>query len=689
MLGQPREEFLEAADLDLGENSLRKAENIRIKATRTIAQRYGTEYLREVIAYTQHFEIRPADGLTYALEINSLGQLQVLDQSASVIWSTTIGILSPDEQNSLWVAPFGYQTVIGTSDRLLVLTYSGGTFSVGALTFDAAPGNELAQPYWSFVQGLTLTPSALTGSITVTASAALFSAAWVGMRIRYANREILITGYTSPTVVSGTVLSQLPPTYILTLSTTSGFSVGDVIVGLTTDFQGLIVGVAGLDISVITLNFFDGPDVAEKLTSPSGSATVSAKTTTTPAPSPIWDEPLVSPVRGYPRSGVSAGGRLFLCDFPEAPDAIACSSVRSITDFRVGDEDDDAIARAIGDNRPRLLHVANAGDILIFADRGCYLISLKDGTALTPSSFNPLLFDARGCSTARPAVVDNGVVFIEASGKAIAAATLSGNIYMKWSVRTLSTFHAQLFSDPVSVCGPPADCVLEDKHLFVINSDGTMVAMSWVDSFDAESVGFVPWTTAGNYARAVPMFGGYWFLVNRMLGAPAVSRALVEKLSQTAIMDCETDASSGIFTKTVMHLAGDGWYAGEIEVIGISIPEVASYPVDARVGFNFVSKVMPWPKRMIQHPKAGLLPCRVIRVSAATLSTGVFQIRCNNSTRDFNGYFFGDDLSEPAANRTKICRASVVGRRVYPEIEFIKPYPSQMQILAITQEVSY
>jgi hypothetical protein len=685
ILGQPREEFLEAADLDLADNSLRLGENVRIKATRTVAQRHGTEFLKTASASAKVFEIRPADGLTYGLEITTLGQVRVLDDDAATVWSGAMSALTTEEIASLWVEGFSDLTVIGTSARLRTLTYSGGTFTLGNYTFDAAPGDELAQPYWAYTTGISLTPSANTGAITVTASAALFSAAWIGMRIRYLRREILITAYTSPTQVSGTVQSQLPPTFRLTLSTTAGFKVGDTVVGQTTDYRGYIIAVSGLDIDVLTLDFFDGPDAAEKISAPSGSATLTAKATIAAGASPIWDEPLISPVRGYPRSGAGVSGRLVLCDFPAAPDAVAISSARSITDFRVGDEDDDAIARAFGDNRPRFLHVVNAGDILLFADKGCYLINLRDGTLLSPATVNVIAFDARGATSARPAKVDGGVVFIEAGGSALAAATLSGDFYSKWRVRTLSTYHDQLFAGPLSLAGPPPNCTLDDKYLFVVNADGGMTVMSWVDSFDVESVGFVPWTTDGDYKAAVPIFGGYWFQTSR------VGLTLWERLASNAIMDCEMPAATvnSNFNKKIMHVAGDRWYAGTTEVDGGTIPELADLPADAKVGFNFVSRVMQWPKKQIQHPKAGLLECRVIRFAASVLSTGPVQIRANAITQNFGGYSFGDDLSEPAPEMTKIIRVSVVGRRVHPELEIIKPYPGRMQILSMTQEVSY
>jgi hypothetical protein len=687
VLGQPREEFLEAVDLDLSDNSLRKAENVRIKATRTIAERHGTEYVTAVAPFTKAWEIHPQDGVVAALLISKT-TLAVLDPATgAVVYGQPISTLTDTEYEHLWVEPFGFETVIGTEDRLQVLRWTGSTYTLTDFAFDAAPGSELAQPYWAFTTGITLTPSAVTGSVTVTASAALFSAAWVGMRIRYLNREILITAFTSATQVTGTVQSQLPPTFQLTLSTTTGFKVGDTVVGQTTDYRGYIIAVAATTIDVLTIDFFDGPDAAEKISAPSGTATLTSKAVISPGASPIWDEPLISPVRGYPRSGASAAGRLVLCDFAAAPDVIALSSSRSIMDFRVGDEDDDAIARAIGDNRPRLLHVVNVGDMIILADRGLYLISLRDGTILSPATFAPTSFDARGSTGARPAKVDDGVVFVEAGGSAIAVARLTGEVYKKWAVRTLSTFHDHLFTGPIALCGPPANCILDDKYLFVANGDGTLVAMSWTDNFDMDNVGFVKWTSPNcAWIWIAPIAGQYFLIGTRSFAVT------LERLSATAMMDCEQSATAAIpsgFNGQVMHVAGEGWYAGTRTITGGAVPDVADVPAGARVGFNFVARAQAWPKKLVDHPKAGLLSCRVIRFAASVLSTGPVQIRANAITQSFGGYSFGDDLSDPAPGMTKTIRVSVVGRRDHPELEIIKPLPGRMQVLSLTQEVSY
>jgi hypothetical protein len=710
LLGETREDFLEADDLEVRGASCKRALNVRVAATRSMWARPGTMLRQTLGAATDLYELRPTTDLVFGLIINDTS-MQIIDEDGSIVQT----LASPGWTSGadVWVEPFREQTVLGGSWGLSTLTYTAGVWSVAPFAFEAAAGGDLAQPYWSFRGDLTIQPSAVSGAITLTASGSLWTPAYVGLRVRYGLREILITGYTSPTVVSGTVVSRLPPSYRLTLSATTNFRVGDAVIGQDTDFQGVIIAISGSDIDVATTAFFEGPDISEKISGPSGTATVSAKTTIAPLMSPIWDEPLISPVRGYPSSGASAAGRLTFVDFPLVPDLVCMSSVRAITDFQVGSEDDDAIVRQCGDNAPRFRHAVGAADLLLFSDRGLYYIKISDGGLLTPASFNVILFDKRSANSVRPASVDDGVVFVEASGESIAVCLLDGNIYLKWSVRTISTFHNHLIRTPSKLCGPSIFSRDAEKYLFAVNADGTVAALSWFSDFQVESVGFVPWETEGRFKSISPIFGGYWAIVDRDVGA-GTSRFL-EEFDDTALVDCASSVASDSvlqvngedllvngeqlivslanqlsLASTEVHVTANGYYLGPFDVDADGgIAESGDFPSGSVAGLNFQSVVGPWPVELVESERAGMLRARVIRGSVSVISSGPFAIRANNNTSRKGGYAFGDDLGEPAPLRTQVYRFMVIGQRDHPEIEVIKEIPAAFKVLAITQEVTY
>lgn len=722
LLGETREGFLEGDDLEIRQMSCRKAKNVRVTATRTLKVRPGTEAVRTLRSARDVIELRPESGVVFGLIVND-GSLQVIDASGGEVFGVAPVPWSASAE--VWVEPFRADTIIGGEFGIHQLTYKDGAWSFVPFLFEDAANGDRAQPYWSFTKNFTIRPSARTGMITLTASGPIWSPQYVGQRVRYGQREVLVSEYISPTVLRARVLSKLPPSFrVILKSQNDGFRVGDTIVSQDTNYQGVVVRM-GFDnvvdadpkpgqfqfLDVVTTSYFQGPSKDEKISAPSATAEIHDLREIGPLSSPIWDEPLMSPIRGFPRAGASAAGRLTLVDFPQVPDLICMSSSRSIRDFKTGIRDDDGITRTAGDNSPRFMHVLNAGDLILFSDRGVYYVSLRDGGLLTPTSFNAIQFDKRGANDVRPVPVDDGVVFVEASGESIAVAMLAGTASLKWTVRTISTYHSHLIRTPRKLCGPSLFAQTPEKYLFVVNADGTLAAVSWFADFEVDSVGFVPWETQGSFRSVSPIFGGYWAIVDRMINGAVVR--FLERFSDDTNMDCSalisveealtvngqplmvngqpltvsTPASTPLIGAAV-HVSGGGWYGGTRTVAADgSVPDVEDLPVGSIAGFNFDARVMPWPVENIDHPKAGMLKARLIRGSVSVMHTGPFDVRANRSTRAIGGYRVGEDLSQPPPLRTEVSKFSVIGRRDHPEIEIIRDKPGAFEVLAITQEL--
>lgn len=685
-LGVLNEDFLEGDDLEARQKSMRSGLNIRITSSRTPKGRPGLFYRSDIGTAEDVIEIRPATGMAFGLVIKDTS-LDIIDAGANVV--QTFASVPWTDATGVWVESFRERTVIGSAGFLYILTYTAGAWSLTPWTFQTIAGGEMAQPYWAYRQDVTIRPSAVTGNITLTASGALWSAAYVGQRVRYGGREIQITAYTSPTVVNGTVISRLPPSYDLTVASSASFRVGDAVVGKNTNFQGIIIAIAGNVLSVATLEFFDGPDINESLSGPSGSANVSAKAAIAPLTSPIWDEPLMSPLRGYPRAGASANGRLALIDFPLVNDLVALSSARDITDFAVGARDDDAIVRQVGENSPRFLHIINAGDLLLFSDRGLYFVPLRDKGILTPNTFAAVAFDQRAANEVRPVRVDDGVVFVEGSGETVSAALLSGNYNLKWTVQPISNFHSNLVKSPKKLCGPPIYSNSPDKYLFVVNGDGSIAVVSWLQEFGQETVGFVPWQTNGAFVNVASIFGGYWAIVDRVIGGN-MSRSL-EEFSEDAALDCADPYVPGQASHLpgeTVHIWGNGWYGGitSVSAAGI-VGDNGNLLQNSQIGFHFDARVEPWPVENIQSLRAGMLKVRLIRTVVSVLDTISFQCRANRTIKTVDAYQAGDNVALPPTEKTRAYRFNVLGRRDHPEVEFIKHIPGPFHILSITQEV--
>ena len=708
-----REDFLERDDVEIRGKSLSSALNMKALQTGAMEARPGLRLVRQLPNADDIIEIRPATGLKFGMVIydDSVG---IFDSDGSVVFShQTVPWTDAQE---VWSNSFRAKTIIGSeSGGINILEYDDGVWTFSEFEFAEVSGGELAQPYWSFSGGITLTPSGLSGAITLTASKSLWTDAYVGLRVRYGLREIIITERVSNTVARGTVVNELPPSWEITVENTTEYRVGDAVVAADTNFQGLIVAINGLILSVVTTEFYEGPDVDEELSGPSGSSKITAKTaSSSPLASPIWDEPLMSSVRGWPRASGSAAGRMVLIDFPEVPDLIAVSSSRSIEDFDAGADDDDAIIRQVGNNAPRWLHAKSVGDLILFSDNGLYNVPTRENGVITPNNFNPVFIDESGCSTIEPVTVEDGIIFIDGSGENVKMVMLDGNIYLKWSVKPLTPMHRQLVKSPRALCGPSLGSSAPEKYVFIINGDGTLATVTWQSSLRDESVGFAPWTTDGAFVKVSPIFDGYLAIIDRVVDGSTVR--FLERFDDAMLVDCGVSivgasqskpltvngsdllvngVSLGISTPYMGHLAGatvayyiDGWDAGDFIVNADGTMD--NEPDDTRtrqVGLNFEASAQPWPVEVIDSVRSGELAVRVMGLHVSVQNTLAYEVSCNGVVSTVTAYGFGDDLSLPPIPKTEVRRFSIFGNRDHPEMIISKKRPGPFRVLAIGQRV--
>ena len=709
-----REDLLERDDTDIRRRSLKGARNVRPLISGVAQARDGLLYrLTAESTARAPVQIVPADGETFGLVlsdtdltvVNSLGGIE--HQEASVPWSSA---------DDLYVVPNREETIIGGPHGVSKLTYVDGVFTFSDWEFDQSFGDELAQPYWSFKKDVTLQPSDVTGTVTLVASEAVFSADYVGLRLRYVFREIEITEFISGSVLRGTVVSDLPKTWQFRVADVTGFRVDDAVT-VDTGLEGVIVSInkGSSELTVVATNF-EKPTKDDFVTGPRGTTKITnSPSQVSPGATVIWDEPLMSDVRGWPRSAAIAAGRLVFLNFPQVPDGIAVSSARTTSDFLAGTEDDDAIVRQIGDNSPRFLHAINAQDLLLFSDRGCYLVNTRENGILTPSTFNPIKFDKRGASEIAPVEVNDGVVFLESNGETVSAALLDGNVYLKWSVIPLSDLHSHQIKSPVALCGPSLESTAPEKYVFVVNGDGTAAAVAYSRSLaDVESVGVSTWDTSGLFKDMSPCFGSYWSIVDRTVGGSTVR--MLESFEDgvyvdSAVSNAEISGATILQANgTDMTLNGSPWEVNSAKVnhlIGEDVwvydarfaygpitvqPDgtiVENYDVtgERQIGLNFTAEVAPWPAEVIDTYRAGVIKPRCIRFLVAYQNTGLFQVRCNRTTRVVNGYDFGDPINVGPPHRTGTKRIPVFGHRYEPDLAVIKHIPGPFRILYTGQEV--
>src|SRR5581483_3899248 len=131
-----------------------------------------------------------------------------------------------------------------------VLSRTGdASWAIARFAFFTGPAGRPEQPYLKLAaQAVTLQPSALTGSITLTlggTGTAYFGSNRVGEYLRYQKKTCLITAVAADGLsVTATVIETLPDTLTLTVSDTSKFAVGEVVEGDVTSAKGVVTSIA-------------------------------------------------------------------------------------------------------------------------------------------------------------------------------------------------------------------------------------------------------------------------------------------------------------------------------------------------------------------------------------------------------------------------------------------------------------
>lgn len=209
--GEVSRELLGRGDLRAYDNGALELRNLFIYPTGGITRRAGLGYV----------DTAAGNGRLIAFEFNTeQTYLMIVTNYRIDIYAGGINIQT---LSAPWTATQIAQLTWTQSADTLLLVHpdvlpkklvrnSLGVFVLDDWVFYTA-GNIRQQPYYKFVDSaVTLTPSATTGTITLTASSSVFVAGHAGTRLRVGGKEVDITTVNSPTVVTATVIQTLSAT---------------------------------------------------------------------------------------------------------------------------------------------------------------------------------------------------------------------------------------------------------------------------------------------------------------------------------------------------------------------------------------------------------------------------------------------------------------------------------------------
>lgn len=206
---------------DAYKNGAYRLRNVRLKAQGGCTRRPGLRYLQTLPTDSYQSEAYVYDEDEAYLLLFSNTKLIIVDISdpTAVLQTITSMAWVTAQIGSLVVSQSG-DTMFVTHPSLItkkITRTSASNFAVTDYVFDSSNGMSY-QPYYKFAgSAVTITPSATSGSVTLTASTSVFVSAHNGTYLRFVDsadtvRHALITGFTSGTVVTGTLSGALANT---------------------------------------------------------------------------------------------------------------------------------------------------------------------------------------------------------------------------------------------------------------------------------------------------------------------------------------------------------------------------------------------------------------------------------------------------------------------------------------------
>lgn len=538
--GEIAPEYRLRTDAVARNKGLLRARNARLLSSGSWSRRWGTLRKVDHVADCRYetIGIGQSQAVLFAF---SNGRLDIYNSAWSLIQTITGCPWTGSHIHKMQVAAEANRvSVTHQAFYPQELVKTGATWARAAKTFTPGQGTTLRQPYYRFQSsGVTLTPSALTGSITLTSSADHFVAGHIGARIRYVTQEILITAVGGATTATGTVQGALFPTLNVPVVTSVGFSVGDIVEGADSKVQGLVTGIpSGTALTVLLINGYEnfiGGTTNENLVGPNQRSLLTAAcTNTTPAAAVDWDEALISDARGYPGGVAYHRGRQLLFDFPAAQNLLAASIAGDPDDFDTGEAGpNDAVIETVGrDDSLRVLFVGSMEQLLVFTEAGAYYVPETTGAPFSPTNAEFLAIGPEVIGNTPPVRVSEGMLFCEARSGRMLVLVPTGNVRRSWDVADLSELSFHMMGTPKKISVLPATAT-SDREIVVLKDDGSIAWMRYRRS--QESAGWCPWDTEGGWRSMSVLDGRLFMSASRTLDG--VLGYSGEELSEARVLD--------------------------------------------------------------------------------------------------------------------------------------------------------
>jgi hypothetical protein len=370
--------------------------------------------------------------------------------------------------------------VRGASDSLWTAT---------SVTFDSIP--KYAFTITTTNPAATLTPSAVSGNITLTASASVFTAGSVNQYVNVSPQgRARIIAYTSGTVVSA--ITEYP--------------------------------------------FF------------STAAVASASWEYESGYEDVW-----SSGKGWPRTVTFHEGRLYFGGSKSRPSTVWGSKIALFFDFAPTESlDDDAVEATLDTNDLNVItDIISSRDFQVFTTGGEFFVPQAGTDPITPLTFTFKNVSRNGIKPGtRVQSVDSGSVYIQRQGKSLNEFVFS-DTQLTYITQRISLFSGHLLKNPERIALRRASSTEDADLLLMTNTqDGSMAAFSVMRSQQVTSPS--EFTTDGRFLDVGVDITNIYTVTKRTFNS--VDRYFVELFTDTLFTDCAFIGGAAASASSLPHI---------------------------------------------------------------------------------------------------------------------------------------
>ena len=559
-------------DLQQYQNALEEATNVIIQPQGGFKRRDGLEFIYDFGSTFTDFKVIP-----FEFSINDSYLLVFVNQRIYVfkdgVLQTNINATGNDyiAASSITTAMLDELNYTQAVDTLILchedlqtkrLVRNGDT----SWTLENLPLKNIPQYGYAFTvhqPDFTITPSAVSGNITITASAATTDNGTAQAGGAETITLKAATSYTSDdqpngmyvTLTSGTGSGQSRHVedYVASTKVLTVFPAWDTAPDATTGYKvepfcaasvgayAQIIGtfgraryvefVSSTEMKAVTeVDFFDTSDVtAGNWESETGYEDV-------------W-----SNNRGWPRSTAFHEGRLYFGGSKSRSNTIWGSRVIDYFNFDVGSGlDDEGVEATINTNQLNAIVNLFAGnDLRIFTTGGEFVVLQTGNNPITPASFFVRPQTRLGSKAGIPIEDLNGSsLFVQRQGKSINAFQF-GDTTASYQVQNISALSSHLLKNPIDMAARRAASTDESDRLFIVNgTDGSMAVYSIM--IGQNVIAPSRFTTDGSFIAVAVEIADVYVIVKRTING--ADNYMLEKFNPNFTLD---SAKSGAAASSV------------------------------------------------------------------------------------------------------------------------------------------